>query len=315
MLTDFLQALYGNAPGGYLEVRLMHEHSNAIEKKWRAMPLAEIKQAGIDKLLAANEQGWHVYFRVALSSQKRSRKADISHITALWFDVDAEDSTDFLDKSGFEPHVLVRSGSGYHGYFLLDAPLAVQDNLPAIERTLAGIAACYGGDGKVKDVTRILRLPGFYNVKEKYGDSKPLCEVVYIDTEPTSTGMCFPPYRFDELYTEFAHYAQPAQPHIKRELPSVQYDGQIDAYVKTYLETSIGQGERNSWLFNTAMHCKGLGMSQTEAETTLLTKAMSDGLTQTEAGKTIASAYNRSVAPISNRYRRLQSVMAMEDSA
>jgi hypothetical protein len=63
------------------------------------------------------------------------------------------------------------------------------------------------------------------------------------------------------------------------------------------------------------MHCKGLGMSQTEAETTLLTKAMSDGLTQTEAGKTIASAYNRSVAPISNRYRRLQSVMAMEDSA
>lgn len=314
-LTQFLTALYGGLSTGLVEVRLLHEATGAIQKMWRALPLAQLKPDGISKLQAMNESGYHIYFRVAVSDIKRSRKQDISYATALWFDVDAADETDFLERHGFEPHMLLRSGSGYHGYYLLDAPLDVQANRAPMERTLSGIARCFGGDGKVKDVTRILRLPGFYNVKQKYGDTPPRCEAVYIDIEPTSTGMAFPPYRFDELHEAFAHYAEVEKPRVRRELPAATYSGQIDAYVQKYLDTPIPEGERNSWLFNTALHCNGLGMSQVEAETVLMSKALFDGLEQHEAGNTIRSAYGRSVAPVDTKYNRLQAVMALEDAS
>lgn len=314
-LSWFLYALYGDMPSGYIEVRLLNETTGEIQKLWRTLPLAQLNQDGVGRLQALNEAGYHIYFRVAISDKKRSRKQDINYATALWFDIDASDSTDFLELHGFEPHMLVRSGSGYHGYYLLDEPLDVQANRKTMERALSGIARCFGGDGKVKDVTRILRLPGFYNVKPKYGDTPPRCEIVYLDIEPTSTGMHFPPYRFDELYDAFAPYAEVEKPQVKRELPAITYSGQIDAYVQKYLDTPIPEGERNSWLFNTALHCNGLGMSQMEAESLLMSKALSDGLAQHEAGNTIRSAYARSVAPVDTKYNRLQAVMALEDAS
>ena len=64
--------------------------------------------------------------------------------------------------------------------------------------------------------------------------------------------------------------------------------------VMDYLANGATQGERNQRLFAAACQCRDCGLRQDVTETTLLDRAKADGLSQTEAHKTIGSAYARS---------------------
>ena len=64
--------------------------------------------------------------------------------------------------------------------------------------------------------------------------------------------------------------------------------------VMDYLANGATQGERNQRLFAAACQCRDCGLRQDVTETTLLDRAKADGLSQTEAHKTIGSVYARS---------------------
>lgn len=65
------------------------------------------------------------------------------------------------------PSVIVDSGGGYHGYWLLNVPYAItSDARREAARTIqARWVSVVGGDPGVKDLTRILRVPGSRNFK------------------------------------------------------------------------------------------------------------------------------------------------------
>jgi RecA-family ATPase len=64
--------------------------------------------------------------------------------------------------------------------------------------------------------------------------------------------------------------------------------------VLAYLTDGASTGERNEKLFAAACQCRDCGLRHEVTETTLLDRARADGLSESEARKTIGSAYSRS---------------------
>jgi RepB DNA-primase from phage plasmid len=111
--------------------------------------------------------------RQAPPEKCRSTIADITAISCLFAEFDAKD---FGDKAralahieGLEllPSVIVDSGGGYHGYWLLSKPFIFEDQADRERARLAQAAwvAHVGGDKGAKDLARVLRLPGTLNRK------------------------------------------------------------------------------------------------------------------------------------------------------
>jgi D5-like protein len=112
-----------------------------------------------------------------------ARKKNISEIVCAAVDIDfkttpKEQADEALATSIFAPTFLVNSGNGYHGYWLLNAPLAAtEENISLIEAINKGLAQQFGGD-YTHDATRILRTPGRKN--SKYHDNR-RCKILRAD--------------------------------------------------------------------------------------------------------------------------------------
>ncbi len=92
-----------------------------------------------------------------------SKEAILAHIDALW-----------RQGEGLPwPSVLVDSGGGWQGYWLLEEPLRIDDaNRAQVAHTQAEWVRLWEGDDNVKDLARVLRLPGTRNFK--YSPPRPV---------------------------------------------------------------------------------------------------------------------------------------------
>jgi len=105
--------------------------------------------------------------------KKLGKNPDISHYPAVWIDEDFRDNeagirknfadmVELLKADGLEPSVVVESGRGLHAYWLFDMPYPVADARPIC----AGIQKHFQLSDTINDPRRVLRLPGFLNLKE-----------------------------------------------------------------------------------------------------------------------------------------------------
>jgi hypothetical protein len=108
---------------------------------------------------------------VATRKDGDGSKEGIDEIPWLWCDIDIVKESPGYDhfvqvykNFPLKPSVLINSGGGYHLYWLLKEP-APKDDIPRIENLLKRIALHLGGDMAATDASRILRLPGTYNLK------------------------------------------------------------------------------------------------------------------------------------------------------
>lgn len=288
---QFLTQLY-NGVSGIFEIRLLHKSGDYKLAKKLYRPVHEIPELNWDYLHEMNQE-YHVYHRVNVSQVERSRKADISHIVALYVDVDNPSDAAYhkLESMACPPNAIVFSGGGFHGYWCLRDPLPVDsDTVADIERIQAGLIMASTGDPAAKDVTRILRTPGYHNIKDKY-NHPPVCEVVYFDNE---WGMRYP---LNTLDVHYGKLAAPVRPRVSRAIPQAAYSNDLPKYVTDYLAYGANEGERNKTLYVAARYYLDAGKSQGEAEQDLLSRAQQDGLTKSEAMGTIRSAFRNSPSP------------------
>lgn len=111
-----------------------------------------------DDLVALNRAGAGVFVTVNETNLKGRTGSDITRIRALWQEDDGEGK-----PLPLEPHITIESSPGkYHRYLLVDG-LGV-DEFDAVE---AAIVTDYGSDPNAKDISRVLRLAGFYHQKGK----------------------------------------------------------------------------------------------------------------------------------------------------
>lgn len=86
--------------------------------------------------------------------------ANVTRVRALFVDLDGAPIVPVL-TSALSPDWVVQSSPGrWHAYWAVnDCPL------PSFERAQDALAARFGGDPKVKDLPRVMRLPGFFHRK------------------------------------------------------------------------------------------------------------------------------------------------------
>ena len=71
------------------------------------------------------------------------------------------------------------------------------------------------------------------------------------------------------------------------------FEESLPKCLQDYLGGGAGKGERNNTLFRIACQCLHAGLSQGEIEEALVTRAVADGLSESEARKTVESAFDR----------------------
>ena len=127
-------------------------------------PLAQVLHGSLDDrwdaLVALNRKGAGVYVTVNATDGKGRKLGNIAAIRGVWREADASN----LPALPLAPSVVVESSPGkHHEYILTDAALPLA---PEFESVMAEMVASYGSDPNAKDRARVLRLPGFFHLKD-----------------------------------------------------------------------------------------------------------------------------------------------------
>ena len=162
-----------------------NRHSKVFRSERRWLTRAEIL-ASYSKLLESNvKRHANIFMGVNARSQVGgAKKRDVTVCRCLWADMDEvtpEVARWRCQEVGVpDPSVLVDSGSGVHLYWVLNAPVAMVDaeERQRFERQLKSLYRLLGCDA-TSDVNRLLRLPGFWNVKDARSGAAPTrCKLV-----------------------------------------------------------------------------------------------------------------------------------------
>lgn len=112
------------------------------------------------ELARLNDRGAGVFFMVNRGTGKGRAVADVTQVRAVFVDLDGAPLQPVLDGP-LRPHATVESSPGkFHAYWAVEGvPLG---DFRWIQHELA---AKFGGDKVVKDLARVMRLPGFLHRK------------------------------------------------------------------------------------------------------------------------------------------------------
>ena len=165
-MSEFFDALFPRNLDpldlGWIELR--HLHNGAVRaRNWIRTSLPQ----DVEMMARAHQDEDDVYFgvlpRIRHGAGDSDAIADQTHV--LWGDYDPKGMDKrkvFMEITRLQPQpqIVVDSGSGYHVYWLLDAPV----DFDSAKMVMNEIAAQTHGD-HVSDKARILRVPGTLNHK------------------------------------------------------------------------------------------------------------------------------------------------------
>lgn len=167
-----------------VELRLLGK-GNPI-KLWRT---AEELPAMYEELLRYNRQGYNIYAGVNPRKAKGISGDDgVLLARCLFADFDGISPSDGcgpsesvlmrVQEAGLpNPTLVISSGHGVHTYWRLNEPLGDLNRWRQLQERLI---AALGSDKSIKNPERIMRLPGFLNVKKEPHTE---CFIVYMDVD------------------------------------------------------------------------------------------------------------------------------------
>lgn len=169
MIEQYLTELHKGCSGD-IEFRLVP--GTGIQARVKKLFYKNITEQAINTLTSENTIGYNVYVGIAT----RGIDKQPQEVQSVWIDIDFKDLAQGLlpvdaqmklrlANAPYPPTMVVESGHGLHGYWLLDTPVQ-SEKFEDIEMINRKIAILLGGDRGVVDITRVLRVPGFDNVKD-----------------------------------------------------------------------------------------------------------------------------------------------------
>jgi hypothetical protein len=165
---------------GQLLVALFAQAQGVIEHRWMfsgGAMLSEFFPSGNTLLQAMSSWPFraHHFFGVATRKDNSSgKKENLANLVCCHADVDyglnkeyktREDALKAIKSFPLRPSAVVDTGNGFHCYWFLIEPLAVDGNLIRVEAVNKGIGMALKGD-PVGDASRVLRIPGTFNIKD-----------------------------------------------------------------------------------------------------------------------------------------------------
>ena len=230
-LQQFFSVLFP-ITDGLVEIRPFHP-SLGLDRHGRAfLPIGnKAKLAGY--CLSLGEQ-LHVYFGVCTRNKeakgsRQGTKQYLDRLPALWADLDCKvfgslpAAQTALKRYPFPPSIIVFTGHGYHAYWVLDEPIRLEDAPRSrLEAALKVLQVDLFGADNVSDLTRILRVPFTYNVKDK--NHPVLAEVVSINGKRYHIDTLLEPLPAAKLAAGFSS--------LPRGIDEARYDN-LEAVMKT----------------------------------------------------------------------------------
>lgn len=120
-----------------------------------------------DELKRLNRKGAGIFVTVNMTDGKGREEENIVQLRSAFVDADNIDLLEVFksdpDVDQYYPNILVKSKRGYHAYWLLDR---WEDKKSFTPLQLALIKK-FGTDHEVRDLTRVMRLPGFFHMKDE----------------------------------------------------------------------------------------------------------------------------------------------------
>lgn len=169
-----------------------------------------------------------------------SRKSDVRICRSVWVDMDdvtPESARWRCHITGLpDPSLLVDSGSGVHLYWILREPVCVStlENRRNFEVRLKMLYQRLRADS-TNDVTRLLRLPGFKNMKDaRNGAETPMCRLVWYSPDER--------FELDRLLPSYS--ASWSRPRLKKDSMR-QQDGQVGRIIARLDRTVTDRSRRD----------------------------------------------------------------------
>ena len=112
-----------------------------------------------------NARNWNIYITPSTlkpSSLDRRKESFLSHQSIIYLDCDLPSGIDEIRSRYPDPTLVVKTSQGrYQVYWRLAEPVSVDQQESLMKRMAIDI----GGDRATTNVSRVLRLPGFWNRK------------------------------------------------------------------------------------------------------------------------------------------------------
>ena len=315
--SDFLSVLYPQTSAErWLELRCIHPETGEVRILWTQLNKPKQLESVLKQADKLNTEGFGVFFAPCLRKEKKGSVASAIMLPALWIDIDCDDDTQKREKGmaklcGFDPapSIILDSGGGWHGYWLLDEPflLETDEDKQKISQIMQGMFTALDGDeGYVKSVASIMRLPNSINTKPERNNAL----VKFIEWHPE--------YRYSLSSFEWLE-VKPKPQNGYMPVFSSNGNGQhpLPPRTEQYLASGAYDGNRNHELFAAACQLRDAGYSQSDAERELLARHVADGngsenpiAREKEAQATIASAYSQPARePIASPKQHAQRVV------
>lgn len=213
-----------------------------------------------DELIALNQQGAGIFVMVNAGDGNGRRTENVIGIRAIWRDLDQPVAV----KPPFEPHMVVEtSGGKFHEYYLLTSEFSFDEHT-----SIMGLMVNqYGSDKNAKDLARVLRVPGFYHLKNP--ETPVLVRLAAVSDQP--------PYGRQNLMDIFTKHHQQASPPVavsspvpaRVSVPSAALVPQNQSQQAQFSQ-SIAEGNRNTTLFQQGAALRGAGHDREAILTKLL---------------------------------------------
>jgi hypothetical protein len=169
-----------------VEVRAIRGSKDDVKKHWY---YAKDLPAAYNELISLNEDGYNIY--AGPNPRKGfnvSGDYNVIHSRLLFADFDGINPPPELSIGDFVksklrelglpvPTLLINSGHGVHTYWVLDRPLT---DLKIWKTLMQRLVSTLDSDRAVVNPERIMRLPGFKNLKKE-----PITEVCIIESNPS----------------------------------------------------------------------------------------------------------------------------------
>lgn len=193
-------------------------------------------------LSALNAQGAGVFVMVNRGDGLGRKAANVTGIRALFVDLDGAPLEPVL-AAGVKPHITIESSADrYHAYWLV-----YDCALEQFTQLQAALAAKFNSDPKVKDLPRVMRLPGFWHKKAEPFQNRIIEEKSHA------------PYAVADLIERLELNGQPtAQAAGDTTAQTLNFD-------RKNAIAGFAQGNRDDGLFRYACRLRGCGMEKEDA--------------------------------------------------
>ncbi len=180
---QLLRYLFGYC-SNYIEFRTINHETDEVRQMFYELTG---KRVPLENLEDFHKQGFDIYYAPGIRKFKKGTRDSVIEVPVLWVDIDNKHNEDLEDRIDnihaiskeidLIPSVIINSGNGFHLYFKFKQNIQIrsQEDIQEIESRLRWLASIFGGDS-VWDISRVMRLPGFYNLKDPQNPKK--CSII-----------------------------------------------------------------------------------------------------------------------------------------